>query len=36
MKPGAIADAQRDLDIAQEWFSLDEEAWQPKRSASKA
>jgi CopG family transcriptional regulator / antitoxin EndoAI len=33
MKQGAMADAQRDLEIAQEWFSVDEEAWQPKRSA---
>ena len=34
LKQGAMANAQRDLDIAQEWFSLDEEAWQTKRSAT--
>jgi CopG family transcriptional regulator/antitoxin EndoAI len=28
LKVGALANAQRDLEIAQEWFSLDEEAWQ--------
>ncbi|MCC6861901.1 MAG: hypothetical protein IT158_25240 [Bryobacterales bacterium] len=28
LKAGALANAQRDLEIAQEWFSLDEEAWQ--------
>ena len=32
LKRGAVANAQRDLDIAQDWFSLDEEAWQTKRS----
>ena len=31
LKQGAIANAQRDLAIAQEWFSLDEEAWQPRK-----
>ncbi|MGA2329018.1 MAG: hypothetical protein ABSH05_22345 [Bryobacteraceae bacterium] len=35
LKQGALANAQRDLAIAQEWFSLDEEAWQPKRPAAK-
>ncbi|MBL8290355.1 MAG: hypothetical protein JNN08_00890 [Bryobacterales bacterium] len=29
LKAGAQANARRDLEIAQEWFSLDEEAWQP-------
>ena len=28
LKEGALANAQRDLEIAQEWFPLDEEAWQ--------
>ena len=27
LKAGAVANAKRDLEIAQEWFSLDEEAW---------
>jgi CopG family transcriptional regulator / antitoxin EndoAI len=27
IKRGALANAQRDLEIAQEWFSVDEEAW---------
>jgi len=27
LKAGALANAKRDLEIAQEWFSLDEEAW---------
>jgi CopG family transcriptional regulator/antitoxin EndoAI len=27
LKEGAVANAQRDLEIAQEWFPLDEEAW---------
>ena len=38
LKQGAIANAQRDLAIAQEWFSLDEEAWQrttPGKRATK-
>ena len=29
LKRGALANAQRDLEIAQEWFSVDEEAWRP-------
>ncbi|HEU0140933.1 MAG TPA: hypothetical protein VFQ79_14515 [Bryobacteraceae bacterium] len=29
LKEGAITNAQRDLEIAREWFSLDEEAWKP-------
>ncbi len=28
LKAGALANAKRDLEIAQEWFCLDEEAWQ--------
>ena len=28
LKEGALAHARRDLEIAQEWFPLDEEAWQ--------
>lgn len=35
LKQGALANAQRDLAIAQEWFSLDEEAWQPKKPAAR-
>jgi CopG family transcriptional regulator/antitoxin EndoAI len=35
LKQGAIANAQRDLAIAQEWFSLDEEAWQPRKPATR-
>ena len=31
LKEGSLANAQRDLEIAQQWFSLDEQAWQPKR-----
>ncbi len=33
LKEGYLANAQRDLDLAQEWFSLDEDAWRQKRSA---
>ncbi len=28
LKQGYLANAQRDLEIAQEWFPLEEEAWQ--------
>jgi len=35
LKQGAIANAQRDLAIAQEWFSLDEEVWQPRKPAAR-
>jgi CopG family transcriptional regulator/antitoxin EndoAI len=28
LQEGALVNAQRDLEIAKEWFSLDEEAWQ--------
>ena len=31
LKQGALANAGRDLEIAQEWFSLDEEAWRKKK-----
>ena len=31
LKQEALANAQRDLAIAQEWFALEQEAWQPKR-----
>ena len=33
LKAGALANAKRDLEIAQEWFSLDEEAWQRTKPA---
>ncbi len=33
LKAGALANAKRDLEIAQEWFSLDEEAWQRAKPA---
>lgn len=32
LKQGALANSRRDLEIAQEWFSLDEEAWRDKKS----
>ncbi|MBI3682325.1 MAG: hypothetical protein HY235_18250 [Acidobacteria bacterium] len=35
LKAGALANAKRDLEIAQEWFSLDEEAWQRTRPAKR-
>jgi CopG family transcriptional regulator/antitoxin EndoAI len=31
LKEGAIRRAQRDLALAEEWFTLDEEAWQGVR-----
>jgi CopG family transcriptional regulator / antitoxin EndoAI len=31
LKEGAIRRAQRDLALAEEWFTLDEEAWQGAR-----
>ena len=31
LKQGATANAQRDLEMAGEWFLLDEEAWRAKR-----
>ena len=34
LKQGYLSNAQRDLDIAQEWFPLEDEAWQ-KRAATK-
>jgi CopG family transcriptional regulator/antitoxin EndoAI len=33
LKAGALANARRDLEIAQEWFSLDEEGWQRAKPA---
>jgi len=33
LKAGALANARRDLEIAQEWFSLDEEAWRRTKPA---
>jgi len=35
LKEGAQANAERDMAIAQEWFPLDEEAWQPKPAANR-
>jgi CopG family transcriptional regulator/antitoxin EndoAI len=35
IKQGALANAQRDLEIAQEWFSVDEEAWQHAKATAK-
>ncbi len=35
LKQGAVANAARDLQIAEEWFCLDEEAWQPKIPAKR-
>jgi len=34
LKAGALANAKRDLEIAQEWFSLDEEAWRRTKQRS--
>ncbi len=30
IKKGAIARAERDLGLVEEWFTMEEEAWQPK------
>ncbi len=35
LKAGALANAKRDLEIAQEWFSLDEEVWQRTKPAQR-
>ena len=35
LKAGALANAKRDLEIAQEWFSLDEETWHRTAPAGK-
>ena len=35
LRAGAQANAKRDLEIAQEWFSLDEESWQRTKPAPK-
>ena len=34
LKRGSLANAQRDLEITQEWFSLDEEAWPHRKPRS--
>jgi CopG family transcriptional regulator/antitoxin EndoAI len=34
LRQGAMAHAGRDLELAGEWFSIDEEAWQRTRSAT--
>jgi metal-responsive CopG/Arc/MetJ family transcriptional regulator len=31
IKAGALANYERDLEIAQEWFPLEEETWRPER-----
>lgn len=31
LKEGAIKHAERDLEMAEEWFSLEEEAWQKQQ-----
>ena len=36
LEHGAQANAKRDLEIAQEWFSVDEEAWQPRNRPKSA
>ena len=33
LKKGALANAQRDLELAQDWFPIDEEAWQRAKPA---
>ena len=33
LRAGCVANAQRDLEIAQEWFPLEEEAWQHTAAA---
>ena len=35
LKQEAIANAERDLQMATEWFPLDEEAWQPPKARKK-
>jgi CopG family transcriptional regulator/antitoxin EndoAI len=35
LKQGALANAKRDLEIAQEWFSVDEETWRHAKQATK-
>jgi CopG family transcriptional regulator/antitoxin EndoAI len=35
LKQGALANSQRDLDVAQQWFSVDEETWQRTKPAAK-
>jgi CopG family transcriptional regulator / antitoxin EndoAI len=33
LKAGALANAKRDLEIAQDWFPVDEEAWRRTKAA---
>jgi CopG family transcriptional regulator/antitoxin EndoAI len=35
LKQEALANSQRDLEIAQEWFALEQEVWQPKRRSKR-
>jgi CopG family transcriptional regulator/antitoxin EndoAI len=35
LKAGALANAERDLTIAEEWFPIDEEAWQRTKRPTK-
>lgn len=35
LREGAVANARRDLELAQEWFSLDEETWQQPKPAAR-
>ena len=35
VKQGALDGARRDLEIAQEWFPLDEESWHPTQPATR-
>jgi CopG family transcriptional regulator/antitoxin EndoAI len=36
LREGAQSQARRDLEIAQEWFPVDEQAWQPKEPVKRA
>jgi CopG family transcriptional regulator / antitoxin EndoAI len=36
LKQGALANSRRDLELAHEWFSIDEEAWQRTKSTAKS
>ena len=36
LKEGALANAQRDLEIVQEWLPLDKEAWQRTTTGKRA
>ena len=35
IRRGALANSKRDLEIAQEWFPLEEEVWQPTNPPAK-